>query len=1193
MDLTSLKKDIYFSLYYNRNVISTGIFINLILFVISLYLDDFMFPQNGIWAKPMDDIFLIGSLPYILLSSLIILITIYLYFPAWFSVYFRYLALWTSSSLGKIYSVLKSGWRPWLLLLLVVSVIVWLRGLLIGDPYTQEEILMEEFLSNVLVLAAMIALLKWAYEMRDRIIIQEFKNYTGDDTLKHHAECISSTLLNELARLKKLYGTVDASTPYGLDQHMKRANEFSAPINVENVGASLKDAISSDSKISVGSIQIPIGTITGLISRAVEGPRLMGSLHKDGQRFILLAGLSGDKFRGKWKVTSDDLEERNLINGKTESDKEIISRMVSQLANRVFTDLEKDRIGTPRWKAVCCYTAGLRAYRDTLRTDRNKIVLLRKAEKYFIRAFSEDKDFLKCHYNLGVVYSDMALWDSALSELERSLKDDAGLSKSYLSGIYFAMATANYSLKNYNKAIKLCNQSITLQPNNPQSWNLMAVLIRKQEDSKKGKVAEDGKNICNLIEKICSNMGKSAQQDAKYAEFLEEEVTPVREISVALAWKRLCISFLRSVNNDSDKQIAFYSLRNLARVYSRTEKSLVKKLADQAIILEHNNADLYYFLGKNLREIDRPEEAINALETGLSIKPSHYLWSEIALTYAILFEKTSNKNFKEKSSHACENVLNNLCNICRSIKKSGYTSVDKEALCFSNVRRALKKIGEEGNEAKLLGLPNCKIEQVLRFIACLGQTDEKSFQKYQKWIDGEFSKKEEYNWIRAHILVELASNCLRIYEQENEKKQLDKAKEFFEEAIKIFREKNPEEIRCHEIHSGLAKVYKYLEEFNKSIYHSEQSVALDPEDTKTREMCSSIHLDCQNYELAKSHMEICYSLNPADSSLLEKIGYTRVGSAFGAASLNVEELKKAISDLELSIRHHESKPLEYGGSEENLWMRVRLYYNIGSRYIDLNDNGKAMSNFLIADRLASKISRLQEYLIIRHDLGHSYLNMKKYFECENRFFEIIKEIESPAADPAKEIPHDKTVGLNLGLSDVSKGHVYAYACISLACSYVERESNFIMALHLTEKAEGCINNMNESPRKTYLRSKCLDCRGLALYRGNRFGYWYDEIDKAIQCLESACSIYADAENYLHLATAFEYRLQKLKVKLQKTEIDNRNIEHFRNRALAYCDHASELDTQKKYKDSIEELKKRLEEKDSQENNEMKITQESK
>lgn len=189
----------------------------------------------------------------------------------------------------------------------------------------------------------------------------------------------------------------------------------------------------------------------------------------------------------------------------------------------------------------------------------------------------------------------------------------------------------------------------------------------------------------------------------------------------------------------------------------------------------------------------------------------------------------------------------------------------------------------------------------------------------------------------------------------------------------------------------------------------------------------------------------------------------------------------------------------------------------------------------------------------------------------------------PAIDPTKEITNDEIVGLNLGLNDVSRGHVYAYACISLACSYVERGSNFIKALHLTEKAEGCINNMDDSPRKTYLKSKCFDCKGWTLYRWNRLGYWYDEINNATYYLETACSIYADAENYLHLATIYEYRLQKMKAKPQKTGIDNQNIEHFRNRALAYCNHALELDTQKKYKDSIEELKKRLEGKDFQEN----------
>jgi tetratricopeptide (TPR) repeat protein len=851
----------------------------------------------------------------------------------------------------------------------------------------------------------------------------------------------------------------------------------------------------------------------------------------------------------------------------------------------------------------------------------------------------------------------MKLWNSALSEFRRSLKDDAGLSSSYLSGVYFAMAIAERSLKNYDNVIDLCNQAITLQPDNPHSWNLMAYAIRMKEDSKRF-VNEDKGNISKKVDEICKNIENPPHEDAEYTKFLKEKLIPSREISVALAWRMLCKSHLLSNKCDSDNQIAFYCLRNLARVYSRTEKSLVKKLADQAIYLEHNNADLYYILGKNLRETDQPEKAINALETGLSIDKSDYkLWGEIALAYAILFEKTSDEYFREKSSYACRIVLKNPYTTCKKITNGKYFKASKEASNYTNVRNALRKITQEERESEFIGLPNCKIEQVLKFIANLEEQDCNSLQDYQEQINRGSYEGNDNKWVKANIQAKLASYYLRLCKQKYNEEYLKVAETNFKEAIKIFKEKNPEAINYHEIHYELAKLYKYKRKFAESLYYAEQAVSFDPEDTEMREMLSSIHLDSQNYEMAKSQLEICCSLKPTDLNLLEKKGYACIGSAFGTSSFNVNELKKAIRDLEQSIRHHESKPLENKDREANIWNRISLYYNIGSRYIDLNNYDKAISNFSIAYNLAVGGSEsekcpiekclieeglidkcqtakclidkgliekcliekciieeglidkcqtakclidkgliekcliekciieeglIEEGLIILHDLGDSYRSMKKYLECESCFSEIIWMInESKRKSNDKFLPSN-IVGSKLKLNDVSIGHVYAYACISLAYSYADRDSNFIKALHLTEKAEGCINNMDNSYRKTYLKSKCLGCRGWTLYRWNRLGYWYDEIDKATQCLETACSIYADAENYLHLATVHEYKLQKLKAKLRKTEIDNQNIGHFRNRALAYCDHASELDTQKKYKNSIEELKRRLEEKDSQE-----------
>ncbi len=120
----------------------------------------------------------------------------------------------------------------------------------------------------------------------------------------------------------------------------------------------------------------------------------------------MIAGLEGGRFRRfDWRVGIDDLDPVD------DNDKRpILERMIEQLACRVFTDLGE--VGSPSWRAVEFFSRGLESLRKTSRTEVDKYVNLRSAERAFITALAYDSKFWRCHYNLGVAYKSLRQQDA-------------------------------------------------------------------------------------------------------------------------------------------------------------------------------------------------------------------------------------------------------------------------------------------------------------------------------------------------------------------------------------------------------------------------------------------------------------------------------------------------------------------------------------------------------------------------------------------------------------------------------------------------------------------------------------------------------------------------------------------------------------------------------------------------------------
>lgn len=197
-----------------------------------------------------------------------------------------------------------------------------------------------------------------------------------------------------------------------------------ATVQVDEISDLLQGAITPESKLELGPFQLPASVLLYPIQRLFKGPRIVGSLHKDGDKTILMAQIVGWNRPQTWRVCDpicimDPEHPENRDRHERED-------MVYELAYRIFTDLTYgDSFSwSQKWKATYKFSEGLSKYRDCLRTDKDKKLNLKKAEKLFIETLAEDLDFTSAYYNLGVVYTELKQQQAAKVAFLKAIDKD-------------------------------------------------------------------------------------------------------------------------------------------------------------------------------------------------------------------------------------------------------------------------------------------------------------------------------------------------------------------------------------------------------------------------------------------------------------------------------------------------------------------------------------------------------------------------------------------------------------------------------------------------------------------------------------------------------------------------------------------------------------------------------------------------
>lgn len=810
------------------------------------------------------------------------------------------------------------------------------------------------------------------FQARRRVVVEQFTDATGDEQ-KPDPRGLSTLLVGEIDRLRDLYTTVDDSA---IPTAVQKNRPLDATIKVEDVAGFLESPAMIETKASVGPIQIPLGALLAFVSRFVRGPRLLGSIHVEGDALVLTTQLSKSGSLQTWHV------ERSLPAKGPTGRLDVPQGMVQELAYRMFSDLALS--GHVRWRATKDFADALTAIRHCLRTRENRRLNLQQAERSLIDAQEKDDHLGYVYYNLGVVFTE-------LHKLARAEQAEAGT------------RSDEEAKAHWNAAERAFRYQIRLTPDRWEAYYALA----QTYDSREPKRPHDLDYILKRCDRVISMRPGTAttakalllKSNANRERGEVKEMIAHRRLAVAEAWSALCRAE-RGGGVDGEAQLAASALKALAVAYCerhrrwgllvKMDEARARRLLGRAVKLAPNDAEIRYELSRACDS--KPRREIDQLDAALRIDPSSpKWWARLALLHAQRAQERRGDGEEAHASYCCEQALRLVnCFVADGVDKDEARSV------LETIAQAYSRLGPEFSakaedaRARILVAERCSAETLD--------------------LDALTKDASGTGWAGAEARIALGRHEL-------EHGDLERARTQLGEAVDTLEALDPDELTRSEARILHARALQRLDEHDKAIEELRAAIGDDPLHRRPREALADILMEIRDYEKAQKVLKDALRWDPDRADLHRKVGH-----CYRKLAVDHRETARRKRALRNAIRAF-SRALELSG-HHSLDAQLESHYWLARLYKELGDYERAIP-FLRRATICADAKPLIHLL-----LGEAYLRDRAYDSAET---ELRHAIES-AGEPCNKVDY----GAAFSDHGWHAGRVIAYAHVLLAVGYAER-----------------------------------------------------------------------------------------------------------------------------------------------------------
>jgi len=870
----------------------------------------------------------------------------------WYFSWFRYLAYGLAHLVGLIRKVFKNTFVQIVIVLALVTW-GWLKrfSILGAEPGDLRNILLLSSIIEIVIVSAVIFAINWFRKANKKVFISSFLNHTGKSELDQTINGIPARILKEMHRLTKLLRNIDEAQP---DQKM---GVIKGTVDTQDIGKAFEELIGPEASVEIKGLgKFPLRPMAKFFREMIHGPVLTGSVQMKGENLFITACLRGGGFKECWEITMEQLDEIETPPGSSpdkvsrRTDRFVkmthdLVEMTDLLVCRIFTDISRG--ASPRWQAMKHYTDGLRVYRETLRTQNNRVRNLIEAKRLFSRAIRSDSEFVQCYYNFGIIYKQLKSDESAEAAFREALRVDPENHH-----CYYELAYQYYENDNFIEADWFCRQALAICPTDPRYWNLWGVI-----------------QYYKWYEPAKDNYRDTLP--------VPGEVVQYFGVATALAWKALCREAVIGEIKAKTRDIAQLCIRNLAEVTGQMEVYWSRFLFGQALFLDPDSNDLHFELGKYYFRMDRLKKSYNAFnrvfeDDAYVDDPFSYWGFYLSVNAELKYRKDLRLGYKEIDNmyqHFLA-AVSGLIHNCRN----PVTKLEDEINLFNKV--VLKSLYEfdrkyDGHIIKCL-LENAEYlgqwDNIARFVVSMNVF---AFREYLNLCSGDFLR-----WYRAQIRVLMARFIIDNKngdDFETAIRLLEGTKKLLEEDYRGEPQMYRAEIKTLEMCRYLATGYFEKKDYVKALKFAREAVRLDPYNKKIRLVIGKILVQLQDFDEAIKELTIGLNLDQDDPAAIKVFlkeiveAYIKKGGAIKGLINREEMFKEAEKHLDLlhKIIEDKSSKDEDSETDDNIYFPelYEVHFNLGRVCQELNKYDEARSYFETAGEIGYMLAGIDEKVL--------------------------------------------------------------------------------------------------------------------------------------------------------------------------------------------------------------------------------------